>query len=78
MMSNKEIIEKINYLAGIHDGLKNKELYVQNEYGILAFANFSKSSELWWLESGKCVMVPKTHKLAVKKTYRMDIYDIEV
>lgn len=77
-MSNKEIIDKINELAYIFKELKNHELFVQNAYGILAYTIYSEYAELWWLESGKCVQVFKTHQLVVKQALRMNHLDIEV
>ena len=55
----KEIKAKIILLISRFATLENKDFYVQNDYGILAYMCINEVMEYWWLETGQCLQVSK-------------------
>lgn len=51
-MSSKDIKAKIILLISRFATLENKDFYVQNDYGILAYMCINEVMEYWWLEMG--------------------------
>lgn len=51
-MSSKDIKAKIILLISRFATLENKDFYVQNDYGILAYMCINEVMEYWWLETG--------------------------
>ena len=56
-MSSKDIKAKIILLISRFATLENKDFYVQNDYGILAYMCINEVMEYWWLENGQCLQV---------------------
>ena len=78
-MSSKEIKAKlISRLATLERfaTLENKDFYVQNDYGILAYMCINEVMEYWWLENGQCLQVSKLDPIS--KSVRLPWFDIEL
>ena len=70
---NVPLREKLNELKEIEE---NKDFYVQNDYGILAYMCINEVMEYWWLENGQCLQVSKLDPIS--KSVRLPWFDIEL
>lgn len=75
-MSSKDIKAKIILLISRFATLENKDFYVQNDYGILAYMCINEVMEYWWLENGQCLQVSKLDPIS--KSVRLPWLDIEL
>lgn len=71
-MSSREIKAEIILLISRFATLENKDFYVQNDYGILAYMCINQ----WWLDNGQCLQVSKLDPIS--KSVRLPWFDIEV
>ena len=75
-MSSKEPNDTMRLLVSRFETLENKEFYLQNDYGILAYMYINEVMEYWWLENGQCLQVSKLDPIS--KSVRLPWFDIEL